>query len=72
MTRETYSVSVSREGKWWIVDVPGVDHRTQARSLTEVDEMARDLVSGAIGTDEDSFDLDIEVQPPAAVAEQFE
>lgn len=71
MTRETYRVSVTREGKWWIVDVPGVDYRTQARSLTEVDEMARDLVAGATGADEDSFALDIDVQPPAAVVDQL-
>lgn len=71
MNRETYRVSVSREGKWWIVDVPGVDYRTQVRSLTEVDGMARDLVAGATGVNEGSFDLDIDVQPPAAVVEQL-
>lgn len=40
----TYTAVVSREGRWWIVDVDGVG-TTQARNLTEAQEMAVDLIA---------------------------
>ncbi len=62
MNRERYEVVVTREGRWWIVDVPAIDYRTQARSLPEVEVMARDLIAGATDTDEASFDLDVRIE----------
>lgn len=68
MSRETYDVRVTRQGTWWIVEVPAVDYRTQARGLAEVDEMARSLVAGALEIAEDSFDLAVDIEQPADVA----
>ena len=67
MSRRTYQLNVAREGRWWMVDAPEVGYRTQARSLAEVDEMGRDLISGALDVDPASFDVDICVQRPADV-----
>jgi hypothetical protein len=44
MTR-TYSAHVTREGKWWMVAIPEIDGLTQARRLSEADEMARDYIA---------------------------
>ena len=41
----TYTVSVTREGRWWIVRVPEVDQVTQARRLSEVTTAARELIA---------------------------
>lgn len=41
----TYDVTVTREGKWWMVDVPAIDGLTQARRLSEIKEMAVSLIS---------------------------
>ena len=40
----TYEVTVERAEKYWRVSVPKVDRVTQARSLREVEVMARDLI----------------------------
>jgi len=71
MSRKTYQLNVTREGSWWMVDAVDVDYRTQARTLSEVDEMGRDLIAGALDIPADSFDLDVQVQQPADVAERL-
>jgi hypothetical protein len=68
MSRKTYRLNVTREGAWWVVDAVDVDYRTQARTLSEVDEMGRDLIAGALDVPADSFELDIHVEQPADVA----
>ncbi len=64
----THPVRVTREGDWWIIDAPTVDYRTQARTLREVDEMARDLIAGALDVSPTSFDLDVQIVKPERVA----
>ena len=41
----TYAVSVTREGRWWMVRVPEIDQVTQARRLSEVTRAARELIA---------------------------
>lgn len=40
----SYTMELTREGKWWHVYVPEVGQVTQGRTLAEADEMARDLI----------------------------
>ncbi|MFF9565717.1 hypothetical protein ACF1AJ_20380 [Leifsonia sp. NPDC014704] len=42
---KTYDVTVTREGKWWMVAIPELDGLTQARRLSEVPEMAREYIA---------------------------
>jgi hypothetical protein len=68
MARNTYQLNVTREGGWWMVDAIDVDYRTQARTLSEVDEMGRDLIATTLGLAPDSFDIDVHVEKPTDVA----
>jgi hypothetical protein len=72
MTRETYTLDVHREGAWWIIDAPAVDYRTQARTLSEVEEMGRDLLAGALDRSPDSFDIDVHIETPADVTAKLD
>lgn len=45
----TYDVTVEREGRWWMITVPEIDQITQARRVSEIEDMARSLI--AICTD---------------------
>ncbi len=62
-----YTALVSRDGRFWHVEVPEIDRVTQARNLNEVDLMARDLVAIMTGVEPDSFELDVRVQLPDSV-----
>jgi hypothetical protein len=42
---KTYNVTVTREGKWWMIDVPAIDGLTQARRLSEIKDMAISLIA---------------------------
>jgi len=37
---KTYNVTVTREGKWWMIDVPAIDGLTQARRLSKIKQRA--------------------------------
>ena len=63
----TYTALVSRDGKFWHVEVPEIDRVTQARNINEVDDMARDLIAIMAGVEPDSFELDVRIQLPDSV-----
>ena len=49
----TYHVEAFQEGEWWVARVAGLDaNYTQARTLDEVEEMARDLIALVLDIDE--------------------
>lgn len=64
----TYHVRVERDEKHWMLHVPEIDRVTQARNLRDVEPMARDLIAVMEEIPPDSFDLEINVVPPASVA----
>ncbi|MBB3035963.1 hypothetical protein [Hoyosella altamirensis] len=59
MSRRAYEVKVTREGRWWMVRVPELDELTQARRLSEVEQMARELI--ALANDSRISDVDVTV-----------
>ena len=58
---KTYHAEVDRDGELWRIRVPEVARTTQARTLDEVEPMARDLIAIMDGIPADSFSLDITV-----------
>lgn len=42
---KTYDITVTREGKWWMIAVPAIDGLTQARRLSEITHMAVSLIA---------------------------
>ncbi|MBT1191603.1 HicB family toxin-antitoxin system [Rhodococcoides kroppenstedtii] len=58
----TYTVSVTRDGEWWMVAVPELDALTQARRLGDVDTAARELVALETGTALDEVSIDVHVE----------
>ena len=52
-TTTTYRVETFQDGDWWVARVAGLDaNYTQARTLEEVRETARDLIALALDIDE--------------------
>jgi hypothetical protein len=64
-----FEVSVAREGRWWMVEIPELDGLTQARRLSEVAQVAREWIAlnedlalseievGVVGVDVDGLDV---------------
>lgn len=68
----SYTMELTREGKWWHVYVPELDRVTQGRTLADADEMARDLIcivaeDRGIHLDPDSIELRRTVRLPDGV-----
>ena len=68
----TYHAEVDRDGKVWRVRVPEVARTTQARTLREVESMARDLIAIMDNIPADSFDLDVTLALPADVQAELD
>lgn len=72
MAAMTYHASATRDGRYWLVHVPEVERYTQARTVDEIDAMARDLVAVMTGTDAASVDLRISVELPVSVRDKLD
>lgn len=68
----TYQVLVDRDERFWRVRVPAVERTTMARSLGEVEVMARDLI--AVMTDEpaDTLELEVHIDLPTQARHHLE
>jgi len=42
---DKYRAQVTRDGRWWMISVSEIDGLTQARRLSEVELMARELIA---------------------------
>lgn len=60
-----------REGRFWVVEVDGVGV-TQARRLSQVEEMARDLVAIMVQVPADSVRVEIDVELGDTVKSEVE
>lgn len=54
-----YEARARRDGKFWFIDIPELGLSTQARSVKEIDEMARDVI--AITLDEPAHSFGVQV-----------
>ena len=69
---KTYHADVERDGAVWRVRVPEVQRTTQARSLREVEPMARDLVAIMDDIPLDAFKVNVHITLPPEVASELE
>lgn len=63
-----YQAFVSREGKWWMIHVPGIDGLTQARRLSEAGLMAKEFVAVTLGIPVESVSISVRVVEVEGVA----
>lgn len=42
---KTYDVKVTRDGRWWMIEIPELHGLTQARRLDEIETMAREYIA---------------------------
>jgi len=54
-----YKVEVTREGRWWMINVPEIDQLTQARRISEIVPMAESLIT--VSTDQPLTDITVRI-----------
>src|ERR1700730_1603977 len=69
---KAYHAEVDRGGKIWRIRVREVARTTQARTLREVEPMARDLIAIMDDIPADSFNLDVTITLPADVRAELD
>ncbi|BAX91059.1 hypothetical protein [Mycobacterium shigaense] len=57
---KTYHAVASRDGRYWLVHIVELDQYTQARTLSEVEPMARSLISLLLEVPDDSFQIELQ------------
>jgi hypothetical protein len=67
----TYTARVERGEQFWLVTVPEIQRTTQARTLREVEPMARDLIAVMEQIDPQSFELKADIVFPSAAYEHW-
>lgn len=65
----TYDIEVTRDGKWWMVAIPAIDGLTQARRLSEVENMAVAFIS--LDQDVAASEVDVRVTKFIVDGEDF-
>lgn len=69
----TYTARATRDNdRFWLVHVPELGHYTQARTVGEIEAMARDLVATLRGVDPDALDLQVDIQLPGSARERLD
>ena len=56
---KTYDAIVTRDGKWWMIEIPDLDGLTQARRLAEVEDMAREFIAVSTRVPQDEIALNV-------------
>jgi hypothetical protein len=75
---KTYTAIASPDERWWFIRIPGLGNNpdeglpTQARRLSDVEPMARDLIAVYLDVPEDSFDVEVKVELPDGVRHHLE
>ena len=70
--RKTYDVTASKDGRWWLVQVPELDTVGQARSAAEVEEVAREVIGLWLDVEPDTFDVAVSIEIPGEAREAWE
>lgn len=62
-----HEVVLHRIGRWWAIDVPGLDLHSQCRTLEEAEGLARGLIAEAVGVAPEAIVVDMVVTDFAAL-----
>lgn len=64
-----FEAVITREGKWWMVDIPEIDGLTQARRLSEAPLMAREYIAVTLGMPLQDVDVSVSLASVGAVTD---
>jgi predicted RNase H-like HicB family nuclease len=73
MDTTTFTALCERAGRWWTIRIPQLEGLTaQARSVDQVEMMARQVVARHLGVPAESITIEVITDAPAQVAEALQ
>lgn len=66
-SNQVYSAQARRDGRWWFVRVPELDTVGQARTLVEVEDVAKEIVGLYLDVEPASVSVSVTVELPEKV-----
>ncbi|MDR2348737.1 MAG: hypothetical protein LBD90_09050 [Bifidobacteriaceae bacterium] len=63
-----YQAKARKDGRFWLVEIPALAITGQARSLREVDEVAREVAGLALDADPDTVRVEVDFELPGDLA----
>jgi hypothetical protein len=73
MDTTTFTALCERAGRWWTIRIPQLEGLTaQARSVDQVEMMARQVVARHLGVPPESITIEVITDAPAQVAEALQ
>jgi predicted RNase H-like HicB family nuclease len=68
----TFTARATRDNdRYWLVHIPELGHYTQARNVSEVETMARDLIATLRGLEPQDIDLAVDIRLPGSAQEHL-
>lgn len=64
---KTYEASARRDGRWWFIDVHGLDVSGQARDVDEIEEVAREVAGLVLDINPDYVNVNVTIELPENV-----
>jgi predicted RNase H-like HicB family nuclease len=73
MDTTTFTALCERAGRWWTIQIPQLEGLTaQARSVDQVEMMARQVIARHLGVPPESITVEVITDAPPAVAEALQ
>ena len=72
MTTRHFDVTVEREGRWWVFEIPELGTGGQARSLAEVEYEAQGVAAMWLDVAPETVAVKVSVQAPAEALAEWE
>jgi DNA-directed RNA polymerase specialized sigma subunit len=68
---QTFAVSVEREGRWWVFEIPELGTGGQAASLDEVDREAQGVAAMWLNVDPAEVAVTVDVHAPQQLLDEW-
>lgn len=72
MNRTNYTANVTREGRWWVADVPAISYATQCRRLADMRQQVADLIETVTGAPIPPDDIELNITLPGKAADDWQ
>lgn len=71
-TTRTFDATAYKDGKWWEISIPELDHVTAAKRSTEVQEYAESLAAIVLDVPVESVVVNVTFTTPPGVGQEWE